>query len=285
MKQFKVMTMGVINITPNSFSDGGQFNDSSALKTRFEYLSQYRDLIYDLGAESTAPFNDPIGIEEEKSRLELALEVLKEFSPHSISLDTYRGETAHWFFNKALELGFKSSQFIWNDVSGQFDEEVREYLKRFPEGHYIYSHNLAPSRELTSKHMNYNCAEEDIVEHLINYFRPFSKEERVWFDPCFGFSKKYEENWELIHRWDQVLKALANHTWIIGLSKKSFLRRFLCENLKRELPKEEALIKSEWIHRDLISKFIGISRSMGCKKDLVFRVHDPDIMETLGLIP
>lgn len=274
----------MINITPNSFSDGGQFNDSSALKTRFQQLSQYPNLIYDLGAESTAPFNDPIGIEEEKSRLELALEVLKEFSPSSISLDTYRGESAHWFFNKALGLGYKSSQFIWNDVSGQFDEEVREYLKRFPEGHYIYSHNLAPSREKTCEHMNYSCGEEDIVKHLINYFRCVSNKERVWFDPCFGFSKSYEENWELIHRWNEVLKALVDQTWIIGLSKKSFLRRFLSEKLSKELSKEEALIKSEWLHRDLISKFIGFSQDLGAKKDLIFRVHDPDVVETSGLI-
>jgi len=274
MNDIKIMTMGVINITPNSFSDGGRFETTSSLETHLKSFGTDSHFIWDIGAESTAPFNCAVELEQEKHRLSQILPLLRRYRPTYISLDTYKGKIAQWFFEEVSALGFKGNQFIWNDVSGCWDDEVESFLKFFPESIYIYSHNRCPSRELTSNHMDY-VSDCDIVEQVVSFFQGRSHP-RIWFDPCFGFSKSYQQNWALIYHWGDILAALGDVTWVIGLSKKSFLRNHLTDKLGCELEKEEALNKSEWLHVKLIAKFIELGRLKECKNPLVFRVHDPD---------
>jgi len=104
MNDINIITMGVINITPNSFSDGGHFDSAPDLEAHFKSLSTDTHLIWDIGAESTAPFNNPISYNKERERLSLALPLLERFKPAMISLDSYRGQTANWFFSAARDL-------------------------------------------------------------------------------------------------------------------------------------------------------------------------------------
>ncbi len=268
-----IQTMGVINITPNSFSDGNLYNSFDLLRKKLQNFP--KSIIWDVGAESTAPFNDPIGIEEERKRLELSFDLLDEFRPQKISLDTYRGECAFWYFKELRRLGFKDDQFIWNDVSGQWDESVLDFLDLFSDSTYIYSHNLAPMRSLTSNHMDY-VREEDIISGLKKFFSKNKLDPKnIWLDPCFGFSKSFEQNCQLLHNFSEVFDHFSDFTWVIGISKKSFLRRFLEEISPCDLDKEEKLNKSEWLHLLFVRKFIEDWRLSANAKPLVFRVHDP----------
>lgn len=284
-------TMGVMNITPNSFSDGGIHQEFSSLQSKISSLSSKGHFIFDFGAESTAPFNEAISSEVEKQRLTPLFEYLcsneKLTRSLTLSLDSYHYETVTWFFRGLRDKARVSPQnLIWNDVSGQWDTLVKEYFKEFPLSPYIYSHNLAPQRELTSSHMEYVDEELDIFSHISSYFLEIGEDLRVnkisnpiYLDPCFGFSKTYEQNWDLIHRFSDLTQAVPGANWIVGLSKKSFLRRFLGEQLKRDLPKEEALIKSEWLHYELIKRILNCKICSSHAKEIIFRVHDSDIVD------
>ena len=274
-----INTMGVMNITPNSFSDGGEFNDSDSLSKRFHHYQNKENFIYDFGAESTAPFNDPIGLEQEKQRLSLCFDLLKDSTHCLVSLDTYRGACAHWFFGELKKLGFKEEQLFWNDVSGQWDDEVQSFLNEFPKSNYIFSHNLCPERSEASHHMDYVRENENIVTGVIEHFKQIPRSSRVYFDPCFGFSKSFEQNWELANNLSRVFQSFDAQRWVIGISKKQFLRRFLSDLLKNDLSHEQLLLKSEWIHLELLKSFILQANSCSGVESLTFRVHDPDIVD------
>ncbi len=271
--------MGVMNITPNSFSDGGEFNNSDSLSKRFHQYQKKNNFIYDFGAESTAPFNEPISMDQEQQRLELCFDLLKGSPDTYVSLDTYRGPCAMWFFEKLKKLGFREEQLFWNDVSGHWDDEVERFLKEFPGANYIYSHNLCLERSKSSNHMDYVRADENIVTGVIEHFKQATKSSRVYFDPCFGFSKSFEQNWELANNFNKVFENFCGQSWVIGVSKKKFIRRFLDELLKNDLSHEQLLLKSEWVHLELLKSFIVQANSCSEVESLTFRVHDPDIVD------
>jgi dihydropteroate synthase len=210
----KIKRMGVINITPNSFSDGGEFFSPETISKRLQFLKQF-DAI-DIGAESTAPKNAGVSWQTEWERWQMVLPLLKDITT-TISADTYHPETIFELL-KYWQDHQLQSKLIWNDVSGKFDDAVKDFLKS---GHdYIFCHNLAPTRELTGQHMDYVAAEMDLQE----YFRPHLHPQ-VILDPCLGFSKSYEQNWEIIENFGDIQRHIKHHRWLIGFSRKSFLRR------------------------------------------------------------
>jgi dihydropteroate synthase len=210
--------MGVINLTPNSFSDGGEVTPDLFLQ-KIESLAVCDAL--DFGAESTAPFNQAISWELEWERISPYLNLIKKL-PVTLSLDTYHPETIEAFLRFYHDEKMKQN-LIWNDVSGKFDENVRDFLKRDDKFWYVFCHNLSPVRELTSSHMDYLDPNLSL-KNLIDYFLPFKKP-RVIFDPCLGFSKTYEQNWMILNNWQQLLSGINHQDWLIGFSRKSFLRK------------------------------------------------------------
>lgn len=208
--------MGVMNVTPNSFSDGGELPSVDEFLKRLDSFGPI-DAI-DIGAESTAPMNEAIGFEEEWERLQVFLPLLRSLSC-SISIDTYHPETifkaVRWWRDNKLRV-----PLIWNDVSGKFDETVEDFLKEDSLFWYVFCHNLAPGRELTSKHMDY--VSEGL--NLREYFHPYCRK-NVIFDPCLGFSKTYEQNWWILENFGEIQRDLDHDEWLIGFSRKSFLRK------------------------------------------------------------
>jgi len=263
--------MGVINITPNSFSDGGEFNSLSSFKNQIAYLKTYDCTIFDIGAESTAPFNDPISIEEEIKRLTPFLELIKsgEIFTHSdtLSFDTYKIETMKYIleFLKDTDYG---GEIIWNDVSGIIDDDLIRLLKEYS-FKYIYSHNLVPSRAETSDHMNYAEDEIDLFTYFNSAFSVFSQcgvMDRVIFDPCFGFAKSLEQNYELLDTIDDW--CLDSFNWLIGISRKSFLQA-----LSVEEDKSSRIAFSELIHVQLLTDWMRSFTS----SEMIIRLHDPKV--------
>lgn len=211
--------MGVLNCTPNSFSDGGEISSRSDFLQKLKSFGNIEAI--DLGAESTAPMNGPISWEEEWERLRPYMSVVRDY-PGVLSFDTYHAETMDHILRYVTDYKFNQKIF-WNDVSGKFDSSVKEFLKLEIDLSYVLCHNLAPTRKLSGKHMNY-VDEKLKLEDVADFFAPFAHPQ-VIFDPCLGFSKTYEQNWEIIDRFD-VLQKLAGHDrWLLGFSRKSFLRK------------------------------------------------------------
>lgn len=214
----KVKRMGVMNLTPDSFSDGGELTPQNFL----EKLKRFGEVeALDIGAESTAPMNAAISWEEEWERIRPYLPHLKAFKG-VLSFDTYHPETIEeilrFYVNNSWD-----QDIIWNDVSGKFDGFVRDFLSLSPKFSYILCHNLAPNRALSGKHMDY-VDPELTLEKVADYLAPFAIPQ-VIFDPCLGFSKTYEQNWEIINRFNELQKMTRHNRWLIGFSRKSFLRK------------------------------------------------------------
>lgn len=210
-----------MNITPDSFSDGGEVlgRDSFLMK-----LSSMGELdILDIGAESTAPLNGPISWEEEWGRWQMVLPLLRNFS-FSVSADTYHPETIFSLLKFWRDQKLKVL-LIWNDVSGKFDGPVREFISQGENFHYVFCHNRAPSRELSGEHMNF-VQEGSLLEELRDYFSSHIHP-RVIFDPCLGFSKTYEQNWWILDNFKALQELIPHNRWLLGFSRKSFLRKKL----------------------------------------------------------
>jgi dihydropteroate synthase len=250
--------MGVLNCTPNSFSDGGEISSSDDLVAKISNFGAV-DAI-DLGAESTAPMNDPITWKTEWERLRTYLPFVSNFTG-TLSIDTYHPETIEEVLKFYLDHGLKQN-LIWNDVSGKFDSFVRDFLSISPSFSYVFSHNLAPTRELTGRHMDF-VRSELTLEELKDYFLPF-KTPQVIFDPCLGFSKTYEQNWMILNQFSELQEMVSHEHWLLGFSRKSFLRKKynLSLNQKEEL---------DQLH-------IEVLRRIPIQGEVWIRTHRPDLI-------
>ncbi|MBY0517269.1 MAG: dihydropteroate synthase [Bacteriovoracaceae bacterium] len=223
----KVNVWGVMNITPDSFSDGGELSSVESIEKRLESWKGLVDGV-DIGAESTAPSNAAITALMERERLEKHfMPVLKNWPKElSISLDTYHIATASWFFSQVPN----DIPIVWNDVSGKVDDDVISILKQHPRLKYVLCFNPVPTRLETSDHMNY-VSSKAITQSARTFFKTqfdiFLRHElfsRVIADPCFGFAKSREQNQYLLNQIPLLIEELASPLWMLGISRKSFLR-------------------------------------------------------------
>lgn len=275
-------TLGVINITPNSFSDPQKkIIDHDQLLSQLKTFKDYPNLILDFGFESTAPMNTSITLEEERSRFDQFLAKIKDvdLSNRWISFDTYR-PLNYAYFEEQFKTRYSGNGFIFNDVSGVIDSELLEFLKKKIDQenfYYIHSSTHIPSRDHVLDHMKF-LNEENIIQTSTTQFQKahqIFKENgllpKIIFDPAFGFSKTYEQNWELINRFSELLINLKEsgivQPWLIGLSKKSFLRKALPDST-------DPFLDSEILHAKIIKELL--SKNLG---HLLFRVHNPELVE------
>jgi len=270
----QVQIMGVINLTPNSFSDGGEHLSFDSLKAKVKSFTTHDNHIIDIGVESTAPFNDAITYEQEIERLDKyffsALDDFKTLGVKTFSFDTYRPLTMIYVLDKLKGHDF---DIIWNDVSGVVDDELIELLNVFPNLKYILSHNLAGKRAFSGEHMDYvdpNLEPSDVMSFFESRLKKLAEAKidlsRIWCDPCFGFSKTAEQNYMLLERLGEFSNFYPR--WLIGISRKSFLQR-LVPGFER-LDREERLFQSEKYHVDYLVKVLNILND----KQVILRVHD-----------
>jgi dihydropteroate synthase len=276
--------MGVINFTPNSFSDGNKLLNPSALNDQLKFFKDNQVTVLDVGAESSAPSNSAISFDLEKQRLSSFLKMaqLKPEDFPTISLDSYKSEVALWFFKELSNIGFKSSQFIWNDISGVLDQSVLTFFDLFEQGRYVLCHNKAQNRELSTEHMNFVDENRPIFDEVRGFFeeRPkgFSSKQSgaIILDPCFGFSKSFEQNLVLIDRFGELASLFPEQSWVFGVSKKSFLRKLWQGHVENILDKDSLLLKSEFIHQEILRRVM-----LEChQRSILFRVHDPLIYKS-----
>ncbi len=217
----KTYLMGILNITPNSFSDGGEFAEENSAVARFNELVIQGANIIDIGAESTAPNSTPISTEEEISRLKRVLEKCRQTHPNAIiSIDTRNSKTA----KLALELGAD----IINDVSGlSYDEKMGEVVAE-NEGFVI----LTFDGEINSK----NTIDEVINGLLARVEKALQtgiKKEKIILDVGLGFNKTFEQNFELIKSANEI--CALGFPVLYGLSRKSFIQKITGKSAKETL--------------------------------------------------
>ena len=192
--------MGIVNVTPDSFSDGGKYiNPENAVSHALELIKEGADII-DLGAQSTRPGYQEISEEEEWKRLEPVLKELTKKTDIPVSVDTYFPYVAE----KALENGAD----IINDVSGVVNPEMAKIIKKTGAG-WVIMHSKAGSVEEIKAF--FEASAQKCSELGIN-------KEQICFDMGIGFGKSYEQNLELIANIGKY--RLKDYPLLIGLSRK-----------------------------------------------------------------
>jgi dihydropteroate synthase len=213
--------MGVLNITPDSFSDGGEFLDkASAIKHALELIREGANII-DLGGESTRPGALRVKLDEEQARVLPVIEELvanKEFiaSGAQISIDTMNAQTA--------ALAVSAGATIVNDVSGGLaDEQMFSELKNL-NCKYIVSHWRGFSDTMDSMN-NYQSVAKDVAKELATRVSKAEaagiSKDRLIIDPGLGFAKDIAQNWHLVARLDELEKLKL--PILVGASRKRFI--------------------------------------------------------------
>ena len=244
------LIMGILNVTPDSFSDGGKFIHPDKALSQAQYMERNGADIIDIGGESTRPGAVPVSLKEEIDRTIPVIEAIRKYSNISISIDTYKSEVAE----RALLAG---ADFI-NDISGlTFDSKMIEIVKKF-DVPVVLMHIKG-----TPRNMQTNPTYIDLIKDLLEYFSfqikktlDFGiKKEQIIIDPGIGFGKQLNDNFILIRRLKEFSKL--GFPILIGPSRKSFI------GLTLDVPSENRL------EGTLAAVSVGILNGAS-----IVRVHD-----------
>ncbi|MDT8414061.1 MAG: dihydropteroate synthase [Flavobacteriaceae bacterium] len=211
--------MGILNLTPDSFYDGGRYTDESAVLRQVEKMLQEGADFIDLGAYSTRPKAAFVDEEEEAKRLlpVIAL-LLKNFPDILLSVDTFR----HRIAQNAMETGVA----MVNDISGgRFDQQMFETVAKLKVP-YIAMH-LQGTPQTMHEAYDYTQIDIDIVEGFSSTIQKLKSlgANDIIIDPGFGFSKNISQNFELLNRLDQF--KILDAPILVGISRKSMIWKTL----------------------------------------------------------
>lgn len=210
------LIMGVLNVTPDSFSDGGWFaQPDEAIARAFQMVEEGADIV-DVGAESTRPGAAAVEAEEEIRRLLPVIKALAEQLPAPLSLDTRKSRVAERFLDMGVDL--------INDTSGlEFDARMAEVAAR--RGCVLVINHMRGTPRTMQQAPRYDDVSAEVCrslrERLERALRAGVLEERVILDPGIGFGKRVEDNLDLLARLEEI-RSLGRPI-LIGCSRKSFL--------------------------------------------------------------
>ena len=251
------LVMGILNITPDSFSDGGQYLDFNAALKRAEKMIEEGADIIDIGGESTRPGSDPVSADEELKRITPIIKALKKNSNIVISVDTYKPKV----MEQVIDMGVA----MINDVFAFQQPGGIDVIKKSNVGLCLMHMQGTP------KTMQLNPTYQDVINEVKSFLdgRTHSliaegiDSERIILDPGFGFGKTFEHNITLLQNLEsfQSLKFPL----LVGLSRKSFIRKILSGD-----------------HDDHLSGSISAAILSILKGAKIVRVHD--VKETQSAI-
>ena len=250
----KPKLMGILNLTPDSFSDGGKFNNEKNALKQAENLLQNGATFIDVGAQSTRPNAEYLNADEEIRRIGNVISLIKKEFPESlISLDTFYADVVKFGFDEGIDLV--------NDISaGQFDSELLNVVAKtgLP---YILMH-INPSY----KSMHEKIKFDDIILSINRFFSEKLLElnkkgiKDIILDPGFGFGKTIEDQYKMIDEFEYI--GFGKYPVLAGISKKSFIYKPLGKQAN-EVEKETLDL-----HLKLIEK--------GAK---IIRLHNPETLK------
>lgn len=246
----KTLVMGILNVTPDSFSDGGKWNRVDKALLHMEEMVRDGADIIDVGAESSRPGFQPMPAAEEQERLRPFLEAVLRECPVPVSVDTFKAETA--------EMAASMGVHILNDIWGlQYAEEPGRMAR------LAASYGLPVIVMHNQEGKEYG---EDIVADMKSFFRESLRiaekagmqREQVIFDPGIGFGKTQEDNLVVLHRLAELMELDGEeYPLLLGASRKSFIGHVL------DFPVEERM--------EATGAVCVLGIQAGCQ---ILRVHD-----------
>ncbi|MEU6415100.1 dihydropteroate synthase [Microbispora sp. NPDC046933] len=215
----RCLVMGVVNVTPDSFSDGGQWFDVDvAIRHGLDLVAEGADIV-DVGGESTRPGAARVSLEEELRRVEPVIRALDQEGV-TVSVDTMRAEVA--------EVAVAAGAKLVNDVSGGLADPAMPRVVAATGVPYVVMHWRGHSRDMDSRAI-YGDVVTEVAEELRkrvdSVLAEGVREEQIVLDPGLGFSKNAEHNWALLAGIGE-LNSLGRPL-LIGASRKRFLGRLL----------------------------------------------------------
>ena len=219
--------MGILNTTPDSFSDGGKFNNiESALKHAKEMLEEGADII-DVGGESTRPGAEKVPEEVEIQRTAPIIKEIRSAFPDAvISIDSYKANVA--------ETAIKNGANIINDISGlRFDERMKSVAKEY--GVPVVVMHIKGTPENMQKNPYYENVIKELLEYFderINALESFGIS-KIIIDPGIGFGKRIEDNLQIIDRLNAF--KIFGKPILLGASRKSFIGHTLNKTVEQRL--------------------------------------------------
>ncbi|WP_420481876.1 dihydropteroate synthase [Cohnella zeiphila] len=239
----RTLIMGILNVTPDSFSDGGRYYDLDAAVERARTMADEGADLIDIGGESTRPGHEPVPWEEEARRIVPVIRAVRDAVALPISVDTYKPETARL----ALEAG----AHILNDIWGFRRDEGMARLAAEYGCPAVLMHNRN-ERDYADFVPN---VLDDLKRSVERAHAAGVADENIWLDPGIGFAKDYEKDLELLGRLDEL--AALGYPVLLGTSRKRVIRTTL------GLPSEDV------VEGTAATTALGIMQ--GCQ---IVRVHD-----------
>lgn len=239
----KTIIMGILNVTPDSFSDGGRYNAAEAATARAKEMVMQGADILDIGGESTRPGFTKISVEEEVSRVVPMIKAVAQEVKATISIDTYKAEVA----KQAVEAG----AHIINDIWGAKAEPRIAEIAAYYEVPIVLMHNR--------DNMNYRSLIADMIADLYESVKIAKaagvRDENIILDPGIGFAKTVEHNLEVMQNLEKF--TILGYPLLLGTSRKSFIGNVL------DLPVDERM------------EGTGATVCLGIQKGCdIVRVHD-----------
>lgn len=232
MEDKRIKIMGILNVTPDSFYDGGKFDDPVAAADRAFIMADEGADIIDIGGESTRPGSEPVSTQQEIDRVCPVIEKLKDLE-RPVSIDTTKAVVAE----EALKLGAS----IINDISGlKFDPAMIDTAVRYNAG-VVISHIKGIPGD-----MQKNPVYENLIEEILLYLSESAEKaetagvstDKIIIDPGIGFGKTLEDNYRIINSLSRFKET--GYPVLMGLSNKSLIARLYSEDEDR-LPATLAL--------------------------------------------
>lgn len=253
-KEFKMghtHIMGILNITPDSFSDGGEYlNPDNALRRAEQMIKEGADII-DIGGESTRPGYTPVTEEEEKARILPIVKAIKKEFDVPVSVDTYKSAVA----DAALSCGADLINDIWGLKK---DPKMADTISRYSAGVCIMHNRENPDYADPSDDVTADLKESIAIAKAAGI-----TDDKIIIDPGIGFAKDYRQNLELINKLDKL--TLLGYPVLLGASRKSVI------GITLDLPQDKRLYGTL------------ATTAVACERGATFvRVHD--IKENFELI-
>ncbi len=208
--------MGILNVTPDSFSDGGQFFDVNLAVDRALVMALEGADIIDVGGESTRPGSEPVELNQELARVIPMITKLRAMTDIPISIDTYKSEVA--------EAALESGADMINDISGLRFDSAMATLAAHKNVPVVVMHIQGQPRS-----MQQNPAYDDLIGEIKSYLAESIRiaesagipSEMIVIDPGIGFGKTFEHNFTILNRLSDLLDL--GHPILVGASRKRFL--------------------------------------------------------------
>jgi dihydropteroate synthase len=248
--------MGILNVTPDSFYDGGHFKDESSTLNQVELMLAEGATFIDVGAYSSRPRADHVSETEELSRIIPIIDLLaKQFPEINLSIDTFRSKVAQECVNAGAAM--------INDISaGKLDEKMMATVGKL-QVPYIMMH-MKGSPQNMQHHTDYN----DLVKDIIYYFSERIAEARahkimdIIVDPGFGFSKTLSQNYELLSKLE--LLQMIEKPILVGVSRKSMIHKLLESNPENALNGTTSLNTVALLKGTKILRVHDVKEAMEC---------------------